>query len=153
VHTILVLFGLFAAAEVVPAPTPEPLSFREFFEPGARSLKPSARLLALEGKRVRLVGYMARMEMPPQGGFYLCSSPVLATEGGGGTADLPPDAVLVLVRSAAGKELGHIPRPLEVTGTLELGPSEDQEGRVSMIRILLEGPPVPVPSPPPSSPR
>jgi hypothetical protein len=151
VHACLVLFSLLATAQVLPAP--ERLSFREFFEPGPRSLKPTTRLLALEGKRVRLVGYMAQMEIPPTGGFFLCSSPVMATEGGGGTADLPPDAVLVLVHSAEGKELGHIPRPLEVTGILELGPREDQDGRVSMIRILLDGPPAPVPSPPPPSPR
>ena len=136
----LALVGLLLAVGASPVPAPEPLSFRDFFEPGPRSLEPTARLLALAGKRVRLVGYMAQMEAPPKGGFYLCSSPVLATESGAGTADLPPTAVLVLVRSAKGQELGHIPRSLEVTGVLELGPREDEDGRVSMIRIALEGP-------------
>ncbi len=83
---------------------------------------------------------MAQMESPPKGGFYLCPSPVLVTEAGGGTADLPPDAVLVVVRSAKGKELAHIQRVLEVTGVLELGPQVDEDGRVSKIRIVLEGP-------------
>jgi len=119
---------------------PQPLSFREIFDPSAPGLEPSARLRSLVGRRVRLTGYMARMESPPKGGFYLCASPVLATEAGGGTADLPPDAVFVVVRSAAGKELAHIERPLEVTGLLELGPQADDEGRVSRIRILLDRP-------------
>jgi hypothetical protein len=38
------------------------------------------------------------------------------------------------------KELAHIQRVLEVTGVLELGPQVDEDGRVSRIRILLEGP-------------
>jgi hypothetical protein len=150
VHAGLVLLGLLATGEVAPAAAPEPISFQDFFEPGPRNLKPTARLLAVQGKRVRLVGYMAQMETPPKGGFYLCASPVFAAEGGGGTADLPPDAVLVIVHSASGKELGHIPRSLEVTGMLELGPQEDEDGRVSMIRILLEGPPGGPSNPPPS---
>ena len=153
-YSCFVLLGLFAAADAVPAADPAPLAFREFFEPASRTLKPTPRLLSLQGKRVRLVGYMAQMETPPKGGFYLCPSPVLATEGGGGTADLPPDAVLVIVRSAEGKALGHIPRPLEVTGLLELGPQEDKDGRVSTIRIVLDGPtPGASSAPPPLRPR
>jgi hypothetical protein len=132
----LLLSGL---PEPSPAP-PEPLSFAEFFDPSAQSLVPSARLRGLEGKRVRLTGFMAEMELPPKGGFYLCASPVFAGEGGGGTADLPPAAVLVVVRSAEGKTLAPLRRALEVTGRVELGPRADDLGRVSNIRILLDGP-------------
>jgi hypothetical protein len=140
VNALLVYAGLLLTPDVPTTSPPEPLSFREFFEPSPHALQPSARLLSLKGKRVRMVGYMARTEVPPKGGFYLCSSPVVATEAGGGTADLPPDAVLVVLRSAQGKELAHIPRLLEVTGLLELGPQVDEDGRVSRIRILLDGP-------------
>jgi hypothetical protein len=139
------MYGLaFAALFLLgpPGPStapPEPLSFREFFDPSPRGLKPSARLLGLQGKRVRLTGFMAQMESPPRGGFYMCASPVFATEGGGGTADLPPDTVLVVMRSAQGKELDHVQGPLEVTGVLDLGSQVDEEGRVSRIRILLDG--------------
>lgn len=147
------LSSLLLTSEALPA-SPEPLSFKEFFEPSARALQPTARLLGLRGKRVRLVGYMAQMDMPPKGGFYLCGSPVLATEAGGGTADLPPDAVLVVVRSAQGKALAHIPRPLEVTGVLELGFQAAEDGRASMIRVVLDPPAAGAPpSPPPSHPR
>lgn len=143
VITALLLLGPRGPYEV----PPEPLSFREFFEMSPQGLEPSARLRSLVGKRVRLVGYMAQMEWPPKGGFYLCASPTLATEAGGGTADLPPDAVLVVVRSAMGKELAHIQRPLEVTGVLELGPQVDEDGRVSRTRIVLDGPPPGLPGP------
>jgi hypothetical protein len=133
---------LFLAPEPKPAPPPETIAFPEFFDPGPsrRGLKPSARLLGLEGKRVRMVGFMAQMEVPPKGGFFLCAAPVFAGEGGGGTADLPPDAVFVIVQSASGKELELVRGPLEVTGVLELGSRVDEDGRVSRIRIILEKP-------------
>jgi hypothetical protein len=134
-----IVAGLCLARAAEPS-SAEPLSFQEFFEPSAQVLKPSAHLLSLNRKRVRLVGYMAQMDEPPRGGFYLCRFPVFAAEGGGGTADLPPDAVLVVVKSARGKELAHVPRPLEVTGVLEIGPQVDEGGRISRIRILLDGP-------------
>jgi len=119
-------------------PPPEALTFREFFVPSPRGLQPSPRFLGLEGKRVRLTGYMAQMEAPPAGGFFLCAVPVFATEAGGGTADLPPDAVLVLVPKADKRPLKQVLGPLEVIGTLEIGSRADAEGRVSRIRIRLE---------------
>ena len=121
-------------------PEIQSLEFRDFFVASPRELKPSPRLLGLAGQRVRLVGYMALMEEPPKGAFYLCAFPVEATESGGGTADLPPEAVLVVVPSARGHELAHIPRRLEAIGVLEVGPQADTEGRVSSIRLILEGP-------------
>jgi hypothetical protein len=116
------------------------VAFRDLLEPSGRGLRPSAHVLSLSGRRVRMVGYMAQMEDPPKGGFYLCASPVAAMEGGGGTADLPPDAVFVVVKSAKQNSLAHVRKQLEVTGVLEVGPQVDDDGRVSNIRILLEGP-------------
>ena len=78
------------------------------------------------------------MEMPPAGAFYLASQPVVCGEGGGGTADLPPDAVRVVIRSAKGKHLEHSPRLLEVTGILELGNRVEEDGQVSSIRLILD---------------
>ncbi len=118
----------------------ETLEFREFFEPVAGELKPSAKLLSLNGKHVRLVGFMAQMEEPPRGAFYLCPRPVFCDEGGGGTADLPAETVLVLARSAQGQKIAFIPRALEVTGILEVGHQTDENGRVSTIRLVLDRP-------------
>jgi hypothetical protein len=141
---------LLQAPPEAPKTAPEPLSFREFFDPNARGLVPSARLLSLVGKRVSITGFMADAEEPPRGGFYLCPMPLFVAEGGAGTADLPPSAVFVVVRSATGKELETLRRPLEVTGTLELGPQVDADGRVSRIRIILDRPQAgEIPSSPP----
>lgn len=120
-------------------PTGEKLEFRELLDPGPE-LKPSARALALAGKRVRMVGFMAEMELPPRGGFYLVPGPMEIDEAGGGTADLPLHSVLVVSPSAAGRVVPHQGGPLEVTGTLELGNRADADGRVSSIRVLLDGP-------------
>ncbi len=116
------------------------LSFKEFFESGAGGLKPSPTLLRLSGKRVRLVGFMAQMETPPLGAFYLCPRPINCDEEGGGTADLPAESVLVIVRSQSGKAIAFSPRALEVTGILEVGNRQDPDGRVSFIRLVLDGP-------------
>jgi hypothetical protein len=49
--------------------------------------------------------------------------------------------VLVLVRALAGESVPFSPRALEVTGVLALGPREEEDGRISMIRLTLDGPP------------
>ena len=124
-----------------PPSSAAPLSFKEFFEASPRELKPSQKLLSLNGKRVRMVGYMARMERIVPGAFYLVPHPVMCDEEGGGTSDLPVENILVLVQSAKSKEIAFIPRPLEVTGILEVGNREEKDGRVSAIRLTLDGPP------------
>jgi hypothetical protein len=114
------------------------LAFREFFEPTSRELRPSARLGSLEGRRVRLVGFMVRSEEPPKGGFFLCPFPVVATEAGGGTADLPPESVFVLIPAATGRAVPHVARPVVVEGVLELGSRAGEDGQVSSIRVVLD---------------
>jgi hypothetical protein len=129
-----------AAAPPAAAPRAIPLSFADIFDADAPTLAPSAKLRALDGKRVRLVGFMASMEDPPPGGFWLTSRPVHCDESGGGTADLPPDAVFVVLRSAAatGATVAHRPGALAATGILRLEPSA--------IQLLLDGPPAAAPS-------
>ncbi len=117
---------------------PLPLAFRDFFLPSAEELKPSAKLLSANGQRVRLVGFMAQMEEPPKGAFYLVPSPLYCDEAGGGTADLPPQSVLVIVRSARNKQLDFIPRALEVTGILEIGDKTDEAFSNAPIRLILD---------------
>jgi len=119
---------------------PQSLSFNEFFEPSDRELKPSQKLLALNGQRVKMVGYMVDMENAPFGAFYLAPRPVFCDEAGGGTADLPPESVRVIVRSAQGKKIQFIPRALEVTGILEVGNLLEEDGQVSAIRLILDRP-------------
>jgi hypothetical protein len=121
-------------------PPARDLYFREFFEPTPRELRPSGKLLSLEGHRVRLAGFMVRSEEPPTGGFFLCPFPLVATEAGGGTADLPPETVFVVVPQARGRTIPHTARPVVVEGLLELGSRTGEDGQVSLIRVVLDRP-------------
>jgi hypothetical protein len=121
---------------------PVPLAFKdllEFKQDGTLAL--SAKLQSLAGKRVEIVGHMADMERLPRGSFFLVPHPLVADESGAGSADLPPDAIRVIVRSAKGKALAQIPRPLRVIGVLEVGPKDEPDGLPSLIRIFLDPPP------------
>jgi hypothetical protein len=113
------------------------LGFHELLDPGPK-LAISRKALALAGRRVRLVGFMVEMELPPRGAFYLAPRRLFIDESGGGTGDLPPHAVRVVVRSSPDEELPWVTRPLEVTGVLEVGNSTDADGRVSAFRIVLD---------------
>ncbi len=115
------------------------LELSEILAQGPR-LAPSAKASALQGERVRMVGFMAQMEDPPRGAFYLVSHPVRCDEGGGGTGDLPPDAVRVVVRSAQGEEIPFYPGPIEVSGVFAIGYEADEEGRTSFFRLVLDRP-------------
>jgi hypothetical protein len=140
---LLPLLPLLLLADL-PAPVPRPglpvqITFADLLAPGPR-LAPSPRLVALAGRRVRLVGFMAELEEPPRGAFYLTAQPVRCDEGGGGTGDLPPDAVRVIVRSASDQEIPFYPGAIEVAGVLDVGPVADEVGRPSSFRITLDRP-------------
>lgn len=121
-------------------PTLPTLAFDQILESGIGGVRLSARIHQLESKRLRMVGFMPQMEIPPRGAFYLCPRPLFVDEGGAGTADLPPNAVRVVVRSAPGEPVAFIPGPLEVTGTLETGRREEADGTVSFVRLILDRP-------------
>jgi hypothetical protein len=132
-------------ARAASSAAPVTLRFAELVVPSRRALEPSARLRALAGQRVRMVGFMARLEEPPRGAFWLTAAPVSCDETGGGTGDLPPDAVLVEVPSAAGTPIPWRPEPLEAVGTLTVGLHADAEGLVSLVRLQLDRFPQPGP--------
>jgi hypothetical protein len=122
------------------APAPADLEFRELLASTGQGLRPSERAASLEGRRVRMVGFMAHMEVAPRGAFYLTPRPVSCDEAGAGNADLPPEAVYVVVRSAGGEEIEFTPRVLEVTGRLEVGNRVEADGRVTHLRLVLDRP-------------
>jgi hypothetical protein len=143
------------AAPAAPRPESAPkdvvptLLLAELVESGQAGLGPSARARAHAGSRVRLVGFMARMEEPQVGAFWLAPYPVKCDEGGAGTGDLPLEAVLVVVRSRPTEPVEHLEGPIAVTGVLEVGNQPDAAGRVSAFRLLLDAPGLPSdPSPP-----
>lgn len=130
-----------APEERVPA---EPLAWSELLEPGP-TLMPSAKTKGLAGKRVRLVGFMAQMELPIPGAFYLVPQPIDCDEAGGGTADLMPTSVLVLSETTKGQIVPHVPGALDVSGVLEVGNQPGPDGRVSAFRLRLDRGPAQTP--------
>ncbi|BDI30702.1 hypothetical protein CCAX7_27530 [Capsulimonas corticalis] len=118
------------------------LKFQDFYETKNGTLDFSDKLRSLNGKHVRITGFMAHMEDAPLGAFYVCPHPTFCDEEGGGSADLPPDAVRVIVRGAKGRTVEFVPRPVLVTGVLQVGPQEDEKGDISRIRIILDQAPV-----------
>jgi hypothetical protein len=133
------------------------IDFDDLAPVGPRGDAPSAKLAAAAGHPVRMIGFMARMEIPPAGGgFYLTRRQVDCDEAGGGSADLPPDAVRVVGPVAAATASSgspaaaapaapaappvayvHVPGRIEVEGTLDLGAREEPDGTVSRVRIVL----------------
>jgi hypothetical protein len=101
-------------------------------------LAPSAKARALDGKRVRVIGFMAEMEEPIRGAFYLVARPTRLDESGGGTGDLPLDSILVAVPGSEAKLIPHVEGALEGTGVLEVGNRADAQGRVSNFRLRLD---------------
>jgi hypothetical protein len=102
--------------------------------------EPTPKLLALSGKTVTLVGYMAELELPARGGFYLAYFPAMCDESAGGRGDLPQSSVFVELAAAKGKAVAFLPGPLEVSGTLEVGYREDANGEVNTLRLKVARP-------------
>jgi hypothetical protein len=117
-----------------------PLKFSEFFEMSGSQLRPSSRLVTLRGRRVRIAGYIARMEEPLEGAFFLCPRPVYGDESGGGTADLPVETILVIVNSAKGKPIEYVAHSIEVVGVLEFIEPGREAAPGSRIRLTLDEP-------------
>jgi hypothetical protein len=123
-------------------PPPEgvaPLEFSEFFERpvGPRGLVFTAKLQKLNAKRVRILGYMVRRDAAPEGSLILTPRPVLLHDIEYGLADdLPPSALYVTVPEE--REVPYTPGLLLLTGRLEIGNREEKDGRVSVVRLLLD---------------
>lgn len=129
-------------AELPPLAGTTDLKFRDFFAlpVGPKGLAPSARLLALAGQRVRIVGYMARQEQPSAGIVIVAPLPVvLGDEDESFSDDLPATALYVHLADAE-RERGvpWMPGLLSFTGVLQLGAAREADGRMSFVRLLLD---------------
>jgi hypothetical protein len=119
------------------------LRFGEFFEMpvGRYGLKPTLKFLGLDGKRIRMLGYMARQETPLPGFFIFSPIPVnVAEEADGMADDLPPSIVFVHMPRDRDKIVPYTPGLLLLTGTLSLGAKEEADRRVSHVRLMLDPP-------------
>lgn len=128
--------------------SPEPRSARgtalrltEFFKTpnGPKGLEMSAQLTQANGQMVRLSGYMVQQERPALGHFILAPRPVRMSEHADGDADDLP-AAWVMVYLDAEQHDYAIPYQsglIELSGLLEVGRLEEQDGRVSWVRLYL----------------
>lgn len=129
-------------ASAPPAADVPELSLGEIFATpvGARGLEFSAKARSLAGQRVRVQGYMVRREAPPPGTFLLAPAPVQLHESEYGLADdLPAATVFVEAPAWRGRTVPYAPGPLVLTGRLELGNREEPDGRISSVRLVLDG--------------
>ena len=122
------------------AATPETLSFSEILAPDLTTLKPSEKLLRLNGQRVRIRGYMAEFETPTKGYFYLTPRRVHCDESGNGTGDLPVESIRVKAAKQPQREWPHIPAIIEVVGVIAIGPdaTADEAGNYAAVRLLAD---------------
>jgi hypothetical protein len=123
-------------ALIVAAATAQ-LSFGGLFQKQG-DLRPSDRVQQLAGKRVRVEGFMAHLEQPPKGAFWLCRKQLDIDEGGGGTGDLPIESILVVLTPPGDQQIPPLRGPLRVEGTLEVGRKEAPDGTLSIFRIVLD---------------
>lgn len=114
------------------------LKFGDFFKMpvGPLGLEPTGKLLGLDGRRVRIIGYLARQDVPTNGLFYLTPFPVELSEEDEHLADdLPPTTVFVSMPSGNPPTL-HSGTLVRLTGRLLVGAKEEPDGRVSTVRLI-----------------
>jgi len=119
------------------------LKFNEFFANpvGPRGLELTEKLRDLEGKRVRILGYMAHREAQPPGVFLLTPFPVQVHDHDNGLAeDFPASVVQVSVPTLPDQPVPHVPGLMLLTGTLHLGNRSEPDGRMSLVRLDLDPP-------------
>ena len=123
------------------------LKFRDVFKlpVGPKGLEPTDKLLALDGKRVRIVGFMVRQSPTPKGMFLLSPLPVSLGDEDEGLADDLPPATLGVDLGAKSRDLAvpMLPGLLQFTGTLHVGMRVDPAtGRATPAQLALDGAPV-----------
>lgn len=121
------------------------LKFRELFKlpVGPKGLEPTEKLAGLDGKRVRIIGYMVQQDPPIAGGFMLSPLPVAAGDADDAYADdIPASAIFVTLPKGAGVIVPPLAGLIQLTGTLRVGAREmTGAGRVAPAVLELDGAP------------
>ena len=107
---------------------------------GPYGLELSSTVIALDGKRVRVTGYVVAEETPVPGRFLLSPVPVSLSDAEDGPADdLPPAVIYVtLPETDAVARVAFQRAPLELTGVLHVGNRVETDRRVSLLRLSLD---------------
>lgn len=141
---IAVALWALTAVPVQAQPFINDLAFRDFFQlpVGPRGLTPGPRLLALDGHPVRITGYLAHQDAASAvpGIALLASVPVSLGDEDESFADDLPAATLYLHLDGplAARTVPYRPGLLSLTGTLQVGPQREADGRASFVRLLLD---------------
>ena len=116
------------------------LKFNEIFNMpvGPRGLTPSSKLLSLNNKLVRIVGYMAKQETPTPGLFIVTPLAVnMGDEDDKFADDMPANSIFVHVDN--NEALVHyVPGLISLIGVLSVGNVNEVDGRISYVQIKLD---------------
>ena len=148
------------------------LRFEDFFKMpiGPRGLEVTDKLRALDGKRVRVFGYMVHEEIEAHGPLptdagsaetgvvpdrlMLTAAPQMVSFADFALSeDLPPQVVFVTLAEKTGAVVPFTSRPLLLTGILSVGRKPEPEGRVSLVRLKLDLDPTPATTSAPAAAR
>lgn len=125
------------------------IRFDEFFQTpvGPRGLEYTDAIRGLDGKRVRILGYMARRTSMQWGRFLLTPIPVQMHDAEYGLADdLPPATLLVEMPPRMQTVVSHTPGLMLLTGILRLGNFELPDDRTLNVKLELDPPPASQPA-------
>lgn len=113
---------------------PVELKFQDFFHlpVGPGGLRPTATLLGLDGKAVRIRGYLVREDGAIANRLLLAPFPVSIDAEDESQADNLP--ITTLYVHGGQQEYGQ--QLVVLTGTLSVGPREEADGRISLVRLL-----------------
>lgn len=145
IGTLLCLATLGRAAQELP-PLPKgvtELKFSDFFvgPVGPGGLELTQKLQSLANQKVRLLGYMVQQDHAPRGRFICSPFPAQIHEHDNPLAeDLPPSMVHVHVPYMRDQPVPYTPGPMLLTGTLSVGNQPEPDGRVSIVRLILDPP-------------
>jgi hypothetical protein len=118
------------------------LKFQDVFKlpAGPKGLEATPRLLELDGKRVRIVGFMVRQESPAIDSFLFSPLPVqLGDEDESLADDLPPSTIRVELPTSHGVVVPTVPGLLQLTGVLHVGMRADPaSGRATPALLTLD---------------
>ncbi len=117
------------------------LAFNEFFAfpVGPRGLTLTPKLQNLDGKQVRILGYMVRQGAPSPGLFLLAPLPLRLHDSEYGLADdLPSATLFVHLPEYKNQVVPYIRGPLLLIGSLSVGNQEVVDGRISIVRLTLK---------------
>jgi hypothetical protein len=119
----------------------EPLSFDEVFvtPAGAKGLEYTPKIKTLDGKKIRVTGFMVRHADIDTRAFLFCATPRVYNEREEGLADSVPPHMVYVIMAVRGQDAPAWRREkMTLYGTLELGSHQELSGRISHLRLRCD---------------